>query len=211
MRDQLVQARCSLPRQDQPGDRESRSVQRSDAFRSPWSVLIVSSLLVSLLNTTPARAHRLLAECRVLPGQMIQVEAWFDAGGGPSAGARVQAYQGDQLLTEGKLDKEGVFVFGYEQPDELRIVISAGAGHRQELSLTRAQLERGAGTATTNEPEPAPPVEQPRADRTSRVGIADGLVGIAFLLALAAFILSVRNSSELGRLKQQLDERLPPA
>jgi hypothetical protein len=42
----------------------------------------------------------------------------------------------------------------------------------------------------------------PFADRRSQVSVKDVLVGVGFLLALAAFVLSVRNSQQLQELKQ---------
>ena len=42
----------------------------------------------------------------------------------------------------------------------------------------------------------------PRADRSSQVSIKDVLVGVGFLLSVAAFVLSLRNARQLRTLRE---------
>jgi catechol 2,3-dioxygenase-like lactoylglutathione lyase family enzyme len=49
--------------------------------------------------------------------------------------------------------------------------------------------------------EPPDPDPMPLADRSTRVSLKDVLMGVGFLLALAAFALSVRNARKLEKLK----------
>jgi hypothetical protein len=165
------------------------------------------ALAATLAAAGDARAHRLEADYRVLPGRRIQIESWFDLTGESPRGAAVRVYRpAGQLLTEGRLSDKGVFVFSYIQPERLRIVVSAGAGHRKELEIPEAELARGAmdSQAQVNY---AASVEQvdtdpaPLADRSTRVSLKDVLMGVGFLLALAAFALSVRNARRLNELK----------
>ena len=135
-----------------------------------------------------ARAHRLEAEARTKKIQKVNIESWFDLGGVP-AGARVQVFRknGHQLLLEQVLDENGQFTF-YADCEPLHVVISAGDGHQKEIDI---------------QPEADVTSPLPPADRSARVGIKDILVGIGFLLALSAFVLSVRNNRKLANLGPQ--------
>jgi nickel transport protein len=165
------------------------------------SLMKPAALLFVLLATTGnVYAHRLEAEYRVLPGQKVQVESWFDSTGDSPKGATVEVFRaGKQLLTTGQLDEKGVFVFAFTQAEPLTVVISAGAGHRKELTISMTDLLQNLpGEMAEQAPDALdPPVGTPRADRSSRVTVKDVLVGLSFLLALAAFILSVRNARQL--------------
>ncbi len=55
----------------------------------------------------------------------VKVESWFETGDSPK-NATVQVFRSNkQLLVEGMLNAEGVFVFPYEEADTLRVVASA--------------------------------------------------------------------------------------
>jgi hypothetical protein len=161
----------------------------------------------------------------------------------------VQVYHAnDQLLTEGLL-KDGVFVFAFTEVESLKVVVSAGDGHRAEVKIPAANLARYAVCSVVAglPPEPTsllrvpvllpvsargapeetpvatvkskPPPEAagnnsfssegPLADRQTPFPIKDVLIGVGFLLAAAAFLLSVRNAGELRRLRQQQSQRRP--
>jgi hypothetical protein len=168
-------------------------------------VLFVS-LLGLLLSAGPAYAHRLDAEVFLRPDRQVQVESWFSNGEKPT-GAKVQVLKANgQLLTEGQLDDRGVFVFNLEEVEPFRVVVSAGAGHRKEVSISAQALKEafskgeektlhsssGAGEA------PAILLSGSRSD----ISVKDVLVGVSFLLALAAFVLSLRNARQLRELKK---------
>jgi cobalt/nickel transport system permease protein len=173
---------------------------------------LLLAVLGTLLTAGPARAHRLEAEAKVLPGGQVRVESWFDLTGESPKGAKVQVLRPDgTTLTKGELDDQGMFVFRYDRPEALRVVVSAGAGHRKELVIPRAELERaatgskGAGDGQPVHPAAAgPPGATPvsSADRSSRVTVKDVLVGVGFVLAAAAFLLSLRNARRLRELWQ---------
>jgi hypothetical protein len=152
-----------------------------------------------LVMADQAQAHRLNAEASVLPNRSIQIESWFSTGEA-AKGARVQVFRdGGQLLTEGRLDDQGIFIFSYKEPQALKIVISAGPEHRKELSIVASELP-GAGQpdlAASAPSEGIPGVPVPLVKRESGISIKDVILGIAFLLAAAAFWLSWRNARKL--------------
>jgi hypothetical protein len=131
-----------------------------------------------------AQAHRLDGEYRVLPGNKVQIEAWFENDDVPH-GAKVRIYRGDGSLlfpNPGELNDKGIYVFSYDKAEPLKVVVSAGQGHRKELVIP-------AGMLSAQGPAPgAAPEEFP---------VKDLLLGITFLLALAAFVLSVLNTWRL--------------
>ncbi len=125
----------------------------------------------------------------MLPGGKVRVEAWFETGDAPH-GAKVRVYRADgsPLLPEpGELDKDGAYVFAYEKAEPLKVVIS-GEGHRKELLIPAAEL---------SSPGTSPPDGGPARERGHEFPIKDLLLGITFLLALAAFVLSLRNARRL--------------
>jgi hypothetical protein len=156
-----------------------------------------------LTAASVAAAHRLDAQAFVLPGQnKVQIESWFDDGKTPH-GARVQVFRANQeLLIEGRLDEQGIFVFSYPPGESLRVVVSAGLGHFKELNLSPDELAPAPQTPAAS---PASPETAPKdrstpialADRGPAKWIKDALIGIAFLLAIAAFALGVRNARQL--------------
>jgi hypothetical protein len=166
-------------------------------------------VLAVLLLAGPARAHRLEADYRVLPDHQIEVEGWFDLGGLPK-GARVQVFRPDgSLLGEGKLDADARYVFSYRQAEALKVVVSS-VGHRKELDIPAGELT-SAGTAAASSPgnPEQPPPSGPHVEHGSQVSVKDVLVGVGFLLAVAAFVLSLRNARRLRALERQRTG-LPP-
>jgi nickel transport protein len=174
-------------------------------IRAVSRLLPLLALLASLLAPERACAHRLDAEVLVLPGRKIQIESWF-SDGYPARGAKVQVF-GDQkkLLGEGHLNDQGVLVLPLGDTTPVRVVVSAGAGHRKEITISASAFARAvAGDTTQNDPPvplkgaslPAVPV----AERDSGFPIKDVLAGVGFVLALAAFVLSLRNAQKLRKL-----------
>lgn len=152
-----------------------------------FGILAVLTLAGGMLAPAEARAHRLAVECHLLPGQQVRVEGWYSAAGDrqPAEQARVRVLRPDgQLLVEGRLDAAGVFTFSYEQVEPLRVVL-AHSGHRAEVTILEEDM--------------SPPVSSSRSEEG---WLKDVLLGVSFLLALAAFVLSVRNARLLRRLPE---------
>jgi len=143
-----------------------------------------------------ARAHRLNTEYRVLPDKKVRIESWFDNTGESPKGATVQVFRPDgQLLIEGKLNEKGTFTFPYEDAGPLRVVVSAGQGHRKEFTIPASEF------AAVSSDSPTQSNEAPLADRTSQVSVRDVLIGVGFLMAVAALALSIRNARRLDQVE----------
>jgi nickel transport protein len=154
------------------------------------------ALMAVLATAGSARAHRLEAEYRVLPDHKVKIEGWFDLTGDSARGAKVEVFRPDgTLLAEGPMNEEGIFIFSYERGETLKVVVSAGAGHRKELEISAGDLDKSVA-ATTSE-------GLTHADRSARVSVKDVLVGLGFVLALAAFVLSLRNARQLRQWQRQ--------
>jgi cobalt/nickel transport system permease protein len=169
-----------------------------------FSVLLLAAL-AGLGFPGMAHAHRLEADFRVLPDGRVEVESWFDLTGDSPQGATVQVLRlsGD-MVTEGKLDDKGLFIFNATRSEPLRVIVSAGAGHRKELVIPKEDTSRA------ETPGPAPKAESRGAqtegnfaDRSSRVSIKDVVTGIGFLLAAAAFVLSLRNARTIREMRRE--------
>ena len=185
-------------------------LRRSSALR--FSVTL-GSWLGLFLSAGSAHAHRLIIECHVLPGGNVQVESWFDLTGKSPRAAKVEVLRaGDQPLTEGRLNDDGVFLFSFERAEPLRVIVSAGDGHRAEQVISAEDLARsatGAATTTPTNQTHSSIGPSPRSDRSARVSAADVLAGVAFLLALAAFLMSWRNTRRLRCLQSKTGEQQP--
>jgi len=157
----------------------------------------------------PANAHRLDTQCVVLPGWRVQVESWYETGE-PPPGARVEVYRADgRLLTAGKLDKNGVFVFSFVGMESLKVVVTS-VGHRAETTVPAEALAR-ATTCTcvaclsprptpflptalllpalrTHEREQSAQTAEPVLHEDPPFPLAGALAGVGILLAVAAFV-----------------------
>ncbi len=179
--------------------------ESAPARRVTLPVAILLAGLAGLVAPGTAQAHRLEAECRVLPDGKVQVESWFDLTGDSPHGATVQVFRpGGQLVTEGKLDEKGLFTFDCGKAESLRVVVSAGAGHRKELIIPKGELERSGGRPAFVPAADLPSASTgvPFADRTPRVTSKDVLTGVGFLMALAAFVLGIRNAKAIREMRR---------
>src|SRR4051812_17032478 len=77
---------------------------------------------------------------RVLSGQRVRVEAWFDTDE-PASGARVEVTRANgEVVTGGRMDARGVWVFPFEKAEVLSVLIRDGSGHRAELTIPEREL-----------------------------------------------------------------------
>lgn len=203
----------AAPSSDIPPAPAPESRERGKIALPPPALLL--AVAAGLLFAGNAQAHRLEAECKVLPGNKVRVESWFDLTGESPVGAPVQVFRpGKELLTEGKLDEKGLFVFSFAKLEDLTVVVSAGAGHRKEVTIPRADLMKAqADEQSTEVPDGGEqPVEEsaiPLSSRAARVEIKDILTGVALLLALAAFALTLRNTRALQELQRRRSAEPP--
>ncbi len=167
---------------------------------SPPLVLMLTAL-TSLLASNPVFAHRPCADYTVRSNRQVQIDGWFDPGDTPMKGAKVQVFgPGQHLLAEGQMDDSGTFVFRFTEAESLEVIINAGTGHRTTLTIPRQKLEqtyesepRPSGSGDANRSLPVA-VQSREHSETWREQIKDALVGISFLLSVAAFLLSWRTS-----------------
>jgi nickel transport protein len=157
-----------------------------------------------LAGAGTAQAHRLDAQVFLLPDRKVQVESWYSTGEA-ARGAVVQVLRADRsLLLEGKLDDRGIFVFEVPAPETLTIVVSAGMGHRKELTIAGESFARmPSSDPQSSGPAASGPEPVPLADRSSAFPAKDVLLGIAFVLATAAFVMSLRNQRRLREMDSQ--------
>jgi len=147
-----------------------------------------------LLTASPVRAHRLRADRTIdVAKRTVTVESWYETGSKP-AEATVRVFRADQtILKEGPLDKDGRFVFNYDKPERLRVVVDAEGGHSTEIILTAKQLG-GDDAAAPPAGQPPPPAPESRG--------RDLLLGLTLLLALGAFVMSCLTARRVRRLAE---------
>lgn len=158
----------------------------------------ILTLIIIAALTAPAQAHRLDAQAFLLPGKRVRVESWFSSGD-PAHGATARVFgRGNQLITEGKLDQQGVWVFSYTDQLPVRIVVDAGAGHLKELNFNAADFD-----STKSDPLSD---ALPLADRSAGTAMRDIVAGVGFLLALGAFVLAIRNGRRIRDLERRKED-----
>lgn len=169
----------------------------------------VAALMIVLVGAGRAHAHRLEAQAFLRPFGFVQIESWFEGGEVPRA-AKVEVFGPDgKLLTEGRLDAQGVFIFACSAEGPLRVVVNAGGGHAATVQIKPEDLARAAAetralrawiACITPVPAPlvaaplllevqaAPPAPEPAAppSRGTQWGKVAIGIGALFLIAGAA-------------------------
>jgi cobalt/nickel transport system permease protein len=172
----------------------------------PMAVMFGLALVAVLLSAQPAFAHRLLADHKVdLKNRRVIVECYYETDDIPQE-ARAQVLRPDgSILAEGPLDAAGKFEFAFEKAEPLTVQVTAPGGHRATRKIESAELQGGSIH---------PPVDRSARSTSSIHGDAqadgDGrfrnlIVGVALLLATAAFLISWNNQQRLRRLSERLE------
>lgn len=180
--------------------------------RSPALNLLTLLLALPVLVIGPEAvwAHALEAEYRVLPDRHVQINSWYNTtrGDQPARSARVRVFRANRAPLEGTTDAEGSFVFRYDRIEPLTVEIYQ-TGHRVEVTIPAAALGKVADAAPSSPDDPesavggAPAPGSSASHHRVREGIQEILVGVGFLLAVAAFVLSLWNSQRLRHLEQR--------
>jgi hypothetical protein len=98
-------------------------------------------VLGMLAMSGTAHAHKLELAYHFQPGWRVQVQSWYE-GGDPASGACVKIVQVEgQVLSEGRLDKYGIYNFSFSEVKELKIIVSV-TGHRAEETIPAEALNR---------------------------------------------------------------------
>jgi cobalt/nickel transport system permease protein len=164
---------------------------------------LAAATLTLLLAACPAYAHRPCADYTILADRQVQIDGWFDPGDVPMKGAQVQIFRpGHYLLTEGRMDDNGTFVFRFVEAEPLEVIVNAGAGHRTTFLIPREKLEQthAVGPRLSGDgPADSQTIASQRRDHADawREPFKDALIGISFLFSVAAFLLSWRTSRRL--------------
>jgi hypothetical protein len=154
-----------------------------------------------------ASAHRLKASCRFLPGRVVVVDTWFDNGQTPKKG-RVQVRAADgKVLLDGQLNRDGLYQFEAPEGQPLRVVVEAGDAHRAEVPIRPHEVITSPSpdtAATMKETAASAPVADPITpiNHEEPFPIKDVLIGVGLLIAVAAFVMSLRNARSLREMRR---------
>jgi hypothetical protein len=125
----------------------------------------------------PADAHRVNLFAWV-EGDTVYVESKFSGGKKVNAGRiTVMDAEGVELLT-GTTDAQGEFSFKIPEKTDLKIVLSAGEGHRAEWTVSAAEMTMPAGS------------KKPVLEKSP--GIRQILIGLGCILGLTAILAYIR-------------------
>jgi cobalt/nickel transport system permease protein len=172
---------------------------------------LILAAFTLLFASSPAFAHSPHADYTILPDRQVQIDGWFDPGDTPMKGAKVQVFQpGHKLLAEGTTDDNGTFVFRYTEAEAMEVIVNAGAGHRTSFTIAREKLEQIAEPRPSGSGVPTQSVgTRVSVAARQREQIRDALIGVSFLLSVAAFLLSWRTHRRLrNRSGQSAHENL---
>lgn len=111
-----------------------------------WLGLVCGLFFLLTIAPAPARAHKVTVFAWV-EGDTVITQSKF-AGGRSAKGARLEVYNRDgQKLLEGLSDDQGQFAFKAPLPEDLQIVLIAGAGHRAEWRVRADEFTPAAAVA----------------------------------------------------------------
>lgn len=131
--------------------------ERRGSLRRRWLAGGLMAALILLLAPV-ALAHKVTVFAWV-EGDTVHTESKF-SGGRPAREARIEVYDAaGELLLEGRTDDQGYFAFQPPHAEALRVVLVAGAGHRNEW---RVAAEEFAGRDPAQ--SPAAPSAPPAGD-----------------------------------------------
>jgi hypothetical protein len=151
-------------------------------------IVLMSVGICTIIAAGDAQAHRLDAASSVKLVQKVRIESFFSDDRRPQ-GATIQVFRAEESepIQEGHLDDDGAFEF-IADAQPLRIVIQAGEGHTKELLIAPAVVDASS---------PLPPIEH-----KTTFPFVESTLGLSFLLALSAFILSLRNARRLREMRK---------
>lgn len=164
---------------------------------------LLSWLTIAAVLALPGtlRAHKLELEFKILPDRKVQIAGTYETLGRPqpAEGANVKIYRpDDRLLTEGTLDEKGLFTFSWVTAEDLKAVV-VQVGHRESLLITAQKLDPSLPPkkdSSDSEPKPAASARNGSSHSLWR----DLFLGVGFLLALAAFLIGLRNAAAIRQL-----------
>jgi hypothetical protein len=162
------------------------------------------TLLALLFTASSLWAHALEARFLLLPDKKVKIEAWFETDD-PANNAKVEVFGPDQkLLVNGKTDADGFFTFSLTSLEPLEVKINAGGGHGKILAISADDLSKP--TADPGRPQYGSVKPESKGDVGDGVvafPVREVILGVSFLLAVAAFAISIHNAQAIKKLKGQ--------
>jgi nickel transport protein len=132
----------------------------------------IAALVLSSAATANAHKVNIFAYA---DGGKVHTESYF-ADGTRAVGSRVSVEDmSGKLLLEGKTDKDGIFTFDIPAPEDLRIVIHASMGHKNDYVIKADELKAampGGGIKAPAKTAAAKPAAKiPAATKTSTTAV----------------------------------------
>ena len=111
----------------------------------------LAAAMALLLSGSPVRAHKVNIFAYA-QGDSVYTESYF-SDGRKCRNSTIEVYASSgELLLRGTTDEEGLFAFPIPRRDDLKIVLMASMGHRNECTISKAELggtEEKEGKAST--------------------------------------------------------------
>ena len=175
------------------------------------------ALVLLCLWGAPALAHKVNIFAYV-EGDSVYTESYFNDGR-KAVGSRIVVYdKTDTQLLEGVTDEEGLFAFRIPKMEDLKIVLVASMGHRNEYELSRGELvgeeakpegtppEGGGAMAEVDEDRMAQLIDQALDRRLAPIvaamtrmqraqeepDLGDIIGGIGYIVGLAGLVMYLR-------------------
>ena len=165
--------------------------------------------LASLLSVGLLHAHELTIDWEIRSGGLV-IRATSDGTAAAGAKVEVQSSEGRPLAT-GILDQNGTWTWPLSAVGQVTLVVDAGLGHRQTLTLTEAQLRASSSQAPQTGLEPHPTVGEALHDdpalhlHEERLSLKwRVLLGLSLLMATAAGWMSFSNLRRVTQLESRL-------
>jgi nickel transport protein len=114
-----------------------------------WFPVLPLLLVVFLFQAHPVMAHKTVVFAWT-DGDMVYTQSKF-AGGRKAKDALVEVFddQGKRLIS-GRTDAKGEFSFKVSRKSDMKIVVSAGMGHRGEWTLSAGEFDNGGSPSKTS-------------------------------------------------------------
>jgi hypothetical protein len=177
-----------------------------------------------------AYAHDLKVIHSVAPKHTIQVYCWYNGLPRPTdaSGAEVEVQRSGREPIKGVADGQGLFTFSYDRVEEMTITARQGTHvsrppdvvHVDELEGKKGSGSASAWSNTTVPDRSSAEAQDDKsqspdtradmhkaAEQSSIQLIKDLLLGVCVIFAVAAFVISLRNSQHVREIRKLLEER----
>ncbi len=104
-----------------------------------WQFIITTTMIILFSLAGPAAAHKVMVFAWV-SGNTVHTESKFSGGRKVRAGGIEVFDPKGQLLLSGKTNDQGEFSFPIPQLTDLKIVLTAGMGHRGEWTISKNEI-----------------------------------------------------------------------